>query len=112
MHRFGLTLVTLLLSVAVSTAAGAEAPTAVPDQAVAYQINPAHSGLQTGDTLAPPLNLHWSRSFAGVVSYPLIAHGDVYVTVPSSGGTTLQALSQLTGATIWSRPVGSTYSWS
>jgi len=54
-------------------------------------------------------------AFSGVVSYPLIVSGHVYVTVAnaSGSGTRLFALNASTGATIWG-PVelGGSYNWS
>jgi outer membrane protein assembly factor BamB len=74
-------------------------------QAVAYQINPAHTGSQS-DTVAPPLVQRWTRDLGGPISYPLIAEGKVYVTVriqPPTGPSVskLYALDAVTGATSW-----------
>ena len=84
------------------------------DQAVAYQINTAHSGDLGGDALAPPLTKRWSRDLGGQVSYPLIAGGRVYVTVANVGsyGSTLYALDAATGNTLWSQALGGTYYFS
>ena len=71
-------------------------PPTGPSQAVAYQINPAHSGSQV-DTVSPPLTQRWSRDLGSPVSYPLIAGGRVFVVV----GTVLYALNGSTGATVW-----------
>src|SRR6185295_15247395 len=64
-----------------------------PGQAVAYQIDPAHTGSQF-DTVSPPLGKRWTRDFGGPMSYPLIAGGKVYVTSFSR----LYALDATTGA--------------
>lgn len=74
-------------------------------QAVAYQINPAHTGSQS-DTVAPPLVKRWSRDLGGPISYPLIAEGKVFVTVriqnqTGPSVTKLYALDASTGATAW-----------
>src|SRR5688572_18275381 len=71
-------------------------------QAVAYQIDPAHTGSQS-DTVTPPLAQRWSRDLGGSTSYPLIAEGKVFVTVanPTTYGTKLYALDGSTGATLW-----------
>jgi outer membrane protein assembly factor BamB len=84
------------------------------DQDVAYQLDPAHDGYQTNDPITAPLTQVWSESFGGAVSYPLIANGVVYVTVDSTSGygTTLYAIQQATGATLWSHALGGTYSFS
>jgi outer membrane protein assembly factor BamB len=78
-------------------------PTASPSPwAVAYQIDTAHSGSQS-DTTTPPLAQRWARDLGGLVSYPLIAEGKVFVTVANQGtyGTKLYALDEATGATSW-----------
>jgi outer membrane protein assembly factor BamB len=62
-----------------------------------------------------PLSGRWTHTFAGPVSYPLIADGKVFVTVADNGGsygTNLYALDQATGAVLWSQPVSGTYFWS
>jgi len=84
------------------------------DQAVAYQLDPAHDGYQTADPITTPLKQAWSDSLPGAVSYPLIVNGVVYVTasVSSGYGTTLYAIEQATGATLWSRALGGTYFFS
>jgi len=88
--------------------------TVVPDQAVAYQINPAHDGVQTDAGLRPPFALHWTTNFANPASYPLIAGGKVFVTVsmyPAYGGN-LYALDQTDGHVVWSQTISGTYSFS
>ncbi len=84
------------------------------DQAVAYQLDPAHDGDQTGNPITAPLSQAWSISLPGSISYPLIVNGVVYVTArkASGYGTTLYALDQATGATLWSHFLGGTYDWS
>jgi outer membrane protein assembly factor BamB len=93
------------------------APTPTPTasgQAVAYQIDPAHSGFQS-DGITPPLTTRWSRNLGGWVSYPLIAGGRVFVTVAnqSTYGTKLYALDEATGSNSWG-PIDlpGTYYWS
>jgi outer membrane protein assembly factor BamB len=74
-------------------------PTPTPGgsgQAVAYQINPAHTGSQF-DTVNPPLSQRWSRDLGSPVSYPLIAGGKIFVLA----GTNLYALNATNGATVW-----------
>jgi len=75
----------------------------VPDQAVAYQINAAHTGAQPDDTLTPPLTQRWSVDLGGTVSYPLIAEGRVFVPVSSKplAGSRLYALDKETGTIVW-----------
>ena len=74
-------------------------------QAVAYQIDPAHTGSQS-DGLTPPLVQRWSRELgnsSSTISYPLIVEGKVFVLVDNGNdfGTNLYALDGATGATIW-----------
>src|SRR2546426_2028879 len=85
-------------------------PPPIPDgdQAVTYQNDAAHSGLQQADSLRPALSRKWSVDLGGSVSYALIAQGMMYVTVadppPVTGsphGAKLYALDQATGRTVW-----------
>jgi outer membrane protein assembly factor BamB len=74
-------------------------------QAVAYQIDPAHTGSQS-DGLTPPLVQRWSRSFGNsftTISYPLIVEGKVFVLTDNGNnyGSNLYALDAATGATVW-----------
>lgn len=46
------------------------------DQAVAYQLDPAHDGYQTVPITAP-LSQIWSTTLPGSISYPLIVNGVV-----------------------------------
>jgi outer membrane protein assembly factor BamB len=82
--------------------------------AVAYQVDVAHSGVQSDDALAPPFSRRWKVTLPGPVSYPLIAGGYVYVTVgnTSNYGTQLYALRQSDGSVAWSTPISGTYFWS
>lgn len=74
------------------------------NQAVAFQINPAHTGSQN-DGLTPPLVQRWSRTFDPftTVSYPLIVDGKVFVLVDNgiNTGTNLYAFDAGTGAIVW-----------
>ena len=78
---------------------------AAESQAVAYQINPTHTG-SSSDTIAPPLEQRWSRDLGGPISYPLIAEGKVFVTVGNQiptgiAGSSIYALDAVTSATAW-----------
>jgi outer membrane protein assembly factor BamB len=82
--------------------------------AVAYQIDPGHSGGQPGDHLSLPLCQRWSVDLGGSVSYPLVAQGLVFVTVGSAadagGSVDLVALDEHTGAIAWGPiALGGTY---
>ncbi len=97
----------LLLCLAVLVPAAANASSV--DQATSYQLDPAHDGYQTAPITAP-LSQVWSFSlpalqYATLTSEPLIVNGVVYITVNG----TLYALSQATGATLWSRNMSGTY---
>jgi outer membrane protein assembly factor BamB len=101
------------LVLALALAAAGTARAASSDQAVAYQLDPAHDGYQSASPITTPLSQAWSTNLGGAISYPLIVNGIVYVTaVNSGGGTNLYALNQATGATLWSHALGGTYPWS
>lgn len=70
-------------------------------EAVAFQINPAHTGAIAFGSAVLPSAKAWSVSLDGSPSYPLIAGGKVFVTVQITGGTELLALDQATGAKAW-----------
>ena len=99
--------------------AASDTVAAVPEiaaaDAVSIQIDVAHSGV-TQFAAAPkfPLTEAWRIEFDGLVSYPLIAGGRVYVTVANSGsyGSTLYALDAKDGSKLWSAVIEGTYYWS
>jgi outer membrane protein assembly factor BamB len=97
-----------------SSASSFTVTTAPVSSAVTYQIDAAHDGVQTDPSLAPPLARRWSATFPTTPSYALIAQGKVFVTAANSGtsGSTLYALDQATGATVWSQPIPGTYGFS
>lgn len=71
-------------------------------EAIAFHIDPAHSGDQSGDTLALPLVQRWSVALPGDISYPLVAGGRVFVTAVSAADETdLYALDEATGGVLW-----------
>ena len=82
------------------------------EESVAWQNNTVHDGYDPGSPLVTPLTLKWSRdlSASGVesISYPLVAHGLVFVTTTGHANTVI-ALNAHTGATIWSANIGGTY---
>ena len=72
------------------TAEAIGAPT--DDQAVGYQINPAHDGVQADATLVPPLVSKWGIRFRNeYVSYPLIAGEGKDITMWSFSWTARDA---------------------
>ncbi len=85
------------------------------DQAVAYQINPQHTGAIVTGSMAPALHLAWNVNLGGPISYPIIEGGMVFVTVAdsSSYGTDLYALNAATGHVVWGpTALAGTYYWS
>src|SRR5436309_18707 len=79
-------LLTVVVAVAICAGLiGAGGASADPGAlAVAYQIDVAHSGVQTDAALSPPFSRRWSVTLPAQVSYPLIAEGKVFVTAASS----------------------------
>jgi outer membrane protein assembly factor BamB len=75
---------------------------AASKDAVAFQVNAAHTGAVNFASMSFPANPTWSVDVGGKPSYALIAQGKVYVTVSiTGGGSQLIALDQATGATVW-----------
>ncbi|HTX31453.1 MAG TPA: PQQ-binding-like beta-propeller repeat protein [Solirubrobacteraceae bacterium] len=104
---------TLVAALAGGSLMAPSALAASSDQAVAYQLDAAHDGYQDASPITTPLSQAWSVNLGGSISYPLIVNGIVYVTAAGSGGgTTLYAIEQATGATLWSHALGGTYAWS
>jgi outer membrane protein assembly factor BamB len=99
----------------------ASAQTSNPaDDAVAYQINAAHSGSTSLQNFNTPLRRRWSTNLGRTVSYPLIADGRVFVTVGDSnsrwdagaGSTSekwLYALDANNGHLLWRKPIAGYY---
>jgi outer membrane protein assembly factor BamB len=87
-------------------------PTPPTGQAVAFQINPAHTGSQM-DGLTPPLMPRWSRNMGGTLSYALIVGGRVFVMVRSqtTGLNQLRALDETTGADLWTVDLPNNVIW-
>ncbi len=69
--------------------------------AVAFQIDPSHSGVIHFNNVSLPTASRWSVNLGGTPSYALIAGGKIFVTVSVSGNTQLVALDQASGATVW-----------
>jgi outer membrane protein assembly factor BamB len=82
------------------------APAARAAHAVAYQLEPGHSGRTSlGAPLVLPDAPAWSVALRDLASYPLIAGGKVFVITRGSStgwyGTQLHALDLATGALVW-----------
>src|SRR5437868_12022887 len=58
------------------------------DLAVAFQVDVAHSGVQTDAALMPPFERRWQVRLPAQVSYPLIAEGKVFVTAGENNSVT------------------------
>ncbi|MDQ6776103.1 MAG: hypothetical protein M3071_07770 [Actinomycetota bacterium] len=102
---------TLLAIAAVIAVIPAPARAAIADQSVAYQMDAQHDGNLTSVPLTPPLAKQWSETFGNGLSYPLVVNGIVYVSAGPTGGpsgaSTLYAINEATGVTLWSRTLGS-----
>ncbi|HEV2701504.1 MAG TPA: PQQ-binding-like beta-propeller repeat protein [Steroidobacteraceae bacterium] len=74
-------------------------------QAVAYQIDYAHSGFVTFGGSGPtfPPTSTWSVTLDSMIFYPLIANGSVFVATEndSTNALSLYALSETSGTTLW-----------
>lgn len=81
--------------------------------AVAFQMNPAHTGSVTFNSVSFPSNPVWSVDVGGIPSYALIVGGKVIVTVRlSTGGNASSeviALDRTTGNTVWGPVIVSGY---
>ncbi len=88
--------------------------TPAADLATAYQVDPAHDGLQTDAALTPPFARRWVATLPNPPSYPLLAAGKVFVTDSNApnAGSTLYALDQATGTVLWSQPIAGSFGYS
>lgn len=85
---------------------------ALAGESVSFQINPQHTGAAIFEGgLKLPLRQLWTRKMGGLVTYPLIAKGKMFVSVGNAGtyGSVFYALNEKTGATIWSKSIPGTY---
>jgi outer membrane protein assembly factor BamB len=70
--------------------------------AVAFQLNAAHTGAVNFGSFSLPTTPAWTTDVGGTAAYTLIVNGTVYVTVGLSDGTSnVLALDGITGATVW-----------
>jgi outer membrane protein assembly factor BamB len=85
-----------------TTSAQALTISPVSIDAVAFQINPAHTGAVNFASLSFPASPTWSVDVGGLPSYALIVDGKVFVTANvGNSSARLLALDQATGATAW-----------
>ncbi|HLY05334.1 MAG TPA: PQQ-binding-like beta-propeller repeat protein [Rhizomicrobium sp.] len=96
--------VCLMAAQAVPGLAVARVPGKQSEFAVAYQINPAHSGgIDFSAGFATPLTKLWSTTVSSsLLSYPVVANGRVFL----NDGSVTYALDLGTGATKWSKNTG------
>src|SRR5262249_20239028 len=82
----------------------AEPPTG-PTQAHNFRIDPAHTGSQPRETMAPPLTQVWSIDLGARATYALVAHGRVFAAGGGGGPFTtsgkLVAVDIASGETLW-----------
>lgn len=103
----------LAIALVTTTAVGSPVTAATaPDDSVVYLSNPTHTGAQVNDALTPPLHRQWSIDLGGNVSFPVIADGQMYVTVQKPQGTGLTnawlyAFDAATGSVRWGPVPGS-----
>ena len=109
----------LALAIALVTTTAVGSPVAAataPDDSAVYMSDPTHTGAQANDALTPPLHRQWSIDLGGNVSFPVIADGQMYVTVQKPQGTGLTnawlyAFDAATGSVRWGPvPLRSGYS--
>jgi outer membrane protein assembly factor BamB len=94
--------------------ATADPPVPAPTSVAAnFQGDASHSGVAAASTPSFPLRSAWQRTFAGNVSYPLIAENKVFVITSGSGynvPTQLVAVDQESGFDAWPAvTIGSAY---
>jgi streptogramin lyase/outer membrane protein assembly factor BamB len=107
MGKGAATLISAIVAMTALTGAVQPASAAVgADPATAYQVTGQHDGSQPSESLTPPLARRWDIPLNGLVSYPLIANGSVFVTTghpPAADGSTasLYAINVTTGTIAW-----------
>jgi outer membrane protein assembly factor BamB len=105
-------------SMAVRVYTLAPLPAGPPSASTAFQADHTHAGhLTLGVAPELPLTNRWAASFAGRVSYPVVADGRVFVVVDQSNppndvlGHSVHALDVHTGATLWTLSQPATLRW-
>ena len=84
-----------------TTTAGAKASS---EDATTFQVNAAHDGnVSFAAGFSAPLVQAWTYDTGGITSYPLIAHGTVYVV---SSGNDVFALNLAAGSKLWEHLLG------
>lgn len=71
-----------------------------PSEASTVALDATHDNLQPNDAIATPLTKHWSASFSGEISYPLVAGGLVFVTA-QGGQPAVSAFDVEKGIPVW-----------
>ena len=87
---------------ALATAAAAKGAS---EDATSFLVNPAHDGnVDFAAGFSAPLVKAWTYDTGGTVSYPLIAHGALYVV---SNGNNVFAINLADGKKLWQHQLGS-----
>jgi outer membrane protein assembly factor BamB len=73
-----------------------------------FQITADHAGAIEMPGVTPPLRIRWATTLAPHLSYPVVAHGMVFV-VGLGNTSTLYALNARTGRIVWQRRAPSGY---
>jgi hypothetical protein len=80
--------------------------------AVAYQLDLAHSGQTSVAGIKGELKPVWTQTLSGVISHPLIVNGFVYVAAVSGAGMELCALDQSSGNIVGQAGIAGVIPWS
>jgi outer membrane protein assembly factor BamB len=93
----------LMLGMTLLSGCGSSGRAPVSIDAVALQIDPAHTGAVRFSSVTFPSAARWSVDVGGEASYALIAQGKVFITTTSADSRTthLIALEQASGDVAW-----------
>lgn len=84
--------------------ASATAPSSSSNDAVAFQIDAAHTGTQVDSTLTIPFSQLWKVTLPGYISYPIITTDSAFVTATDETGVpSVWSLDIATGQTRWKK---------
>lgn len=112
----GAALAAFLIAGSIEVASVLAGEKAQSKDAVAYQIDPAHSGeIDFASGFTTPLALAWSVPVSDyTMNYPLIVEGKVIVNSRSLNdyGSQIYAFDLSSGATLWHQLIGNLYGWS
>jgi outer membrane protein assembly factor BamB len=100
----GATALPFIAATATARAASLEPHAITGTDAVAFQMNAAHTGAST-DAVGPQWTQAWTTTLGGAVGYPLVVAGRVYV-LDNAPSPSLIAYDGATGAIDWQDAVG------